>query len=510
MNDDATLLRRWADEKSEAAFAELVHRHLGLVYSAAQRRLGGDSHHAADVAQQVFVKLARDAARLSTHAVLTAWLYTATRNAALNLIRAEQRRAAREQEATAMQNLLPAAADAEWEKLRPVLDEVMDELPDADRSAVLLRFFEKRPFAEIAATLRLSEDAARMRVDRALAKLHILLSRRGITSTASALGTVLSHQAVAAAPTGLAAGIVGAAVSETMGAGVSAGVLAFMSSTKITMTLALAAALAIGTALLQSSRARTAAAELAAARNARNGLAAKLAEVERNAAQAEQELQARTTTLEQQRTAGAQSAAADAATAAAEKALPAKALRTFLDRDPQLQEMHRDFLRVWRLGTWASLFEQLRLTPAEIDQTMAELQWRQDQDMQISNPAPAPGLPDALARNKHFSDSLNYPDAREFVDRIVREGAHAGVTFTREKADQLFQTFVDLQPASPGQRDPYRVAMRTYDNWQVLRGKLDWDRVIAQAGVYLDPAQINLLHVQAALARRNKLGLWYQ
>ena len=58
MADDAELIRRYAEQRSEAAFAELVRRHLGLVYSAALRRLGGDAHGAADVAQVVFVKLA--------------------------------------------------------------------------------------------------------------------------------------------------------------------------------------------------------------------------------------------------------------------------------------------------------------------------------------------------------------------------------------------------------------------------------------------------------------------
>ena len=82
MNDDTALLRRYAEEGSEAAFTELVRRHVDLVYGAALRRTGGDSHRAADVAQQVFTTLARQAQKLSRHTVLSAWLHTATRNAA--------------------------------------------------------------------------------------------------------------------------------------------------------------------------------------------------------------------------------------------------------------------------------------------------------------------------------------------------------------------------------------------------------------------------------------------
>src|SRR5687768_4180783 len=123
MNDDAELLRRYAEKGANEAFTALVHRHVGLVYGAAMRRTGGDPHHAADVAQQVFVNLARDAARLSRHSVLSAWLHTATRNAALNLMISEQRRKVREQVAVALAPPAEsAAAEAAWDQLRPVLD----------------------------------------------------------------------------------------------------------------------------------------------------------------------------------------------------------------------------------------------------------------------------------------------------------------------------------------------------------------------------------------------------
>jgi len=83
-----------------------------------------------------------------------------------------------------MQDLLSSPApEAGWDRLRPVLDDVMHDLNERDREAVLLRFFEGRPFAQVGARLGLSENAARMRVERALDKLHALLARRGITST---------------------------------------------------------------------------------------------------------------------------------------------------------------------------------------------------------------------------------------------------------------------------------------------------------------------------------------
>jgi DNA-directed RNA polymerase specialized sigma24 family protein len=103
---DAELLRGYVDGRSEAAFAELVRRHLDLVYSAALRQVGGDVHRAHDVCQIVFVTLARKAGSLAGHPVLAGWLYTATQHAAAKAVRTESRRRARELEAHLMQETL--------------------------------------------------------------------------------------------------------------------------------------------------------------------------------------------------------------------------------------------------------------------------------------------------------------------------------------------------------------------------------------------------------------------
>ncbi len=241
MHDDATLLRRYADDGSQAAFTELVRRHVDLVYGAALRRTNGNTHRAADVAQQVFTALARDARKLSRHPVLGAWLHTATRNAALNLLIAERRRQTHEAEAATMSNLHADPAAPVWERLRPELDAAIDELPEPDRAAVVLRFLERRPFAEIGAALRVTEDAARMRTDRALDRLRTALERRGITSTAAALSAVVAGQPVIAAPAGLAATL---AASATAQASAAAGgfltLFAFMNAKNLTATAVIA------------------------------------------------------------------------------------------------------------------------------------------------------------------------------------------------------------------------------------------------------------------------------
>lgn len=211
---DSDLLGRYVGQQAEEAFADLVHRHLDLVYSAALRQVDGDHATAADVTQAVFTDLARKAGRLTSHTSLTGWLYTSTRFLAANARRADERRRQREQQALAMNSILPTDPEPDWDQLRPVLDESLHSLTEPDREAVLWRYFEQRSHGEIGTRLGVSENAARMRIDRALDKLRSRLSARGIESTSAALGLMLSQRAVLAAPAGLSTQVSQQAMSQ--------------------------------------------------------------------------------------------------------------------------------------------------------------------------------------------------------------------------------------------------------------------------------------------------------
>lgn len=236
MSHDAELLRQYAEAKSNAAFAELVHRHIDLVYSVALRQVGGDAHLAQDVTQIVFASLARKAGMLAGRAVLGGWLYRATQYAAIDLVRSEARRRAREQEANQMHPFDPERdPEPDWGKLRPLLDRAINELKEDDRDAVVLRFFNGCSFGEIGARLRLTENTARMRVQRALDRLHGILARHGCTSTGAALAAALAQQITTAAPAGLAASVAGAAVAA---GGTPTLVALLMSTTKLQVGIA--------------------------------------------------------------------------------------------------------------------------------------------------------------------------------------------------------------------------------------------------------------------------------
>jgi RNA polymerase sigma factor (sigma-70 family) len=261
MQDDAALLRRYAEDHSEEAFTELVNRHLGLVYHAALRQCGGNRHHAEEVAQLVFTDLARKADVLSRRPLLVAWLHTSARYAASHLHRAEARRLAREHAAFAMHDteagLAPEPA-VEWDRLRPLIDEALQSLGERDRAAVLLRFFENRSYAELAATLSVSEDAARVRTNRALEKLRSALARRGLVSTSAALSLALAQPALAAAPAGLAAQIAASSLAAATFAGASTGLVsaAFLATVKIAgATTAAITLLSLGVILHQNASA---------------------------------------------------------------------------------------------------------------------------------------------------------------------------------------------------------------------------------------------------------------
>jgi RNA polymerase sigma factor (sigma-70 family) len=199
---DKELLRDYTDDRSEAAFTELTRRYVDLVHSAALRMVR-DEHLAQDVTQAVFVALAQNSARLADRPVLAGWLHRTTQNLAANAVRADVRRRLREQEASAMIDSQP---DASWEHIEPHLDAALGSLSDADRDALLLRYFKNQSTRQVADTLGVTHDAAQKRLNRAVDRLRDLFAKRGVTLGAGGL-LVISANAVQAAPAALAAAI---------------------------------------------------------------------------------------------------------------------------------------------------------------------------------------------------------------------------------------------------------------------------------------------------------------
>jgi|GEM_PF-1613993 len=198
---DRALLRQYVERRSEAAFSRLVRRHLSLVYATCRREVG-DPDLAEEVAQAVFLLLARKAPGLRAEAGLAGWLFQTARFAAKNALRQEARRQHREGKAAEMTRDTQAPEQGEdfWRQIEPHLNDALAHLGATDREAVLRRFFEGESLAEIGARLGLSENTARMRVARAVEKMRRHLSRAGVTLAGAALAALLLERAGEAAP----------------------------------------------------------------------------------------------------------------------------------------------------------------------------------------------------------------------------------------------------------------------------------------------------------------------
>ena len=261
---DQQLLADYAGHRTETAFAELVRRHVDFVYSAAIRMVR-DAHLAEDVTQGVFVALAQNARQLTNRPVLSGWLHRTAQNLAANTVRSEVRRRAREQESVAMNELLSTESDVKWENIAPHLDAGLGVLDEADRDALLLRYFERKSAREMAAVLGTSEEAAQKRVSRAVEKLREFFAKRKITVGAGGLTILISANAVQSAPIGLAAAIsaaalAGTAVSTSTVIAVATKTIAMtaLQKTLITATIAVAA----GTGIYEAKQAADTRAEM--------------------------------------------------------------------------------------------------------------------------------------------------------------------------------------------------------------------------------------------------------
>ena len=254
--DDWQMLRHYVDHNSEAAFAALMTRYLGLVYSVCRRELA-DDQAAEDVTQAVFLLLARKAPTLRRGVVLSGWLFQTARYAAKNARLQVQRRTVYEQKAA---EEMPPHVETEasaWADIEPVLNQSLAALKASDRDCILLRFFQGLTFAETGEALGLSEEAARKRVTRALDKMRRFFGNSGVIISGTALALLLTAHTAEAAPvscgpaiayltTNILVGHASAAVTATHAYQLSEGILKAMKIAKLKLITGSAALLVVG------------------------------------------------------------------------------------------------------------------------------------------------------------------------------------------------------------------------------------------------------------------------
>lgn len=483
--DDAQLLQAYVLHRSEEAFREIVRRHIAVVHGVARRQPGIDAHLADDVTQRVFIALAQKAHALRGHATLVGWLYTAARYEAARAARSEARRRNREMGAGDMNDsqIEESPADVPWEQLQPVLDEAMAQLGEAERSAVLLRFFSGRSFAEVGGVFRISEDAARKRVERAVEKLRQTLGRRGIVSTASALGATLgAHAAPAVASEAIETVVAAAWPQAALSPAVQIGI--FMSSTKMTVAVAAAVILLAGASVVRDAallggRAEQPAAngpDVAALARRRDDLGRELADLRRQRDEVQR-----------------QRAEADAA----ERAVIANTvnpLRPYL-QDPAYRALARTASQARRHLEFQRFYRQRQLAPDQIAR-FEEAMVRQDEaalDGQIardlgrdeqavyrqSGPEWSSTMREILGDEgkKELEVYLRGNALRAFLDGIAAKSYEGGDAITLEQADRLIALALEHDPTYQSGKgtDP---------------GRVSWNEVWEPAAKFLSPGQL--------------------
>ena len=492
MLTDPELLRRYAENRSETAFTELVQRHLNFVYSVALRHVGGDSHAAQDVAQKVFVDLARRAAQLSRRSVLGGWLYRSAQFRAIDVVRSERRRRVREEKAETMNAMTSSPPSLDGNLIRPALDKAIGGLNERDRDAVLLRFFEGKAFAEIGTALRLTEDGARMRVDRALEKMRLAMARGGVTSTTAALAMLLANQTMVAAPAGLAASVTGAALASTAVAGSSAlALFELFSHAKAVLGVSTAvwvgAAVglpAIGAAVYEFREAGRDQRALATVAAEREAIATQLSALDasvREAAWERSTLQAEVKALQIR------------LAAAAAKRDPAAEGRKLLAEHPEVRAMLIASGTPKVAQRYHPFYRLANLTPAQIErfEYLIAATWA---DSLMVTPTgilperePTPEQFRAILGDQGYAQLQNYDgmmQAYQFTDLVAARVSAAAEPLSAAQIDQLAIAIADSSSL-------YRAShlMGDHLSFPEAMAAVDWSAVLDRAQAILSPAQ---------------------
>jgi len=196
METEVVLLRRFARTGDAEAFSEIIRRHAGLVYGAAWRILA-DMDRASDVAQETFLQLTKDAAKVTGS--LPGWLHRVATHKAIDLVRRDSSRKHRETRYAACQ---PHEVRS-WREISPHVDEGLNTLDAELREILVAHFLEGQSTRQIANVRGISQATVSRRLEAGVVALRGRLRRRGLLVAAGTLSVLLGERAVNAAPASL-------------------------------------------------------------------------------------------------------------------------------------------------------------------------------------------------------------------------------------------------------------------------------------------------------------------
>jgi RNA polymerase sigma-70 factor (ECF subfamily) len=185
-DDDRKLVGR-CQEGDPAAFEELVRKYQQTIFNLVYHYMGS-RNDVEDVAQKVFTKIYFSLPKFDLQRPFFPWLY----RIAINQCYDELRRIRRQKthtfselsleetgsiEKLIRQHVAPQIPDEDRQEMQVILRKMLNQLPDQQRLAIVLRDLEVIPYSEIAKILKCTEQAARLKVFRARARLKTLMER---------------------------------------------------------------------------------------------------------------------------------------------------------------------------------------------------------------------------------------------------------------------------------------------------------------------------------------------
>lgn len=203
--EDAAALARYATVGDPRAFEVLVHRYQAMVIQTCRRVMASQAD-AEDAAQETFLKLARKAGEIRSN--VAAWLHACALRTSIDLVRARATR--RNAEAQSIGSM-PQDDDRTWSEIKPLLDEAIAALHESDRELIVSRFLAGRSQVDLAREARINAGTMHRRIDAALERLRIELTKRGVTNMAVAVGGATGSVALA----GVLARATGDAVAQS-------------------------------------------------------------------------------------------------------------------------------------------------------------------------------------------------------------------------------------------------------------------------------------------------------
>ncbi len=194
---DADLVARFVSANDQAAFAELVRRHSGLVMGVCRRVLR-DAHDIDDVFQATFLVFVRDAARVRKQASLASWLYGVAYRLAVRVAQQKQRR--RE---TVLVDDTAIGGDALAELAdrydQQLVDAELNALPERYRRPLVLKYLVGKSPRDVAIELGITVGAVEGLLKRGKDELRARLMRRGVKLGAAVIAVQMTRQSVQAA-----------------------------------------------------------------------------------------------------------------------------------------------------------------------------------------------------------------------------------------------------------------------------------------------------------------------